>query len=150
MKRASALGVLPSLACLCFMAGCGGGAEQVGPERFPVEGKVTVDGAPVAHGEILLLPQSGGGAATVGITNGNFSATGKGAVAGPQKVTVTIFEGPPEDGEGEISGVANTTATVPEGGTSELTIALAKTDVVSEAEQEELEERERLLREGDD
>ncbi len=67
------------------IAGCGG--KDDGPERFPVSGTVTFDGAPVADGEIRFLPIDGNGAAdATRIIAGRFETT---ATAGPKRVEVT-------------------------------------------------------------
>lgn len=101
-----------------MLAGCGGAADD-GPPRFPVEGTVKVDGTAVANGQISFLPADGGGMTSFQIADGKFSSASKGAVGGPQKVTITLFDGPAGDGdddaEVEETGVATTTATISDG-----------------------------------
>lgn len=66
-----------------LLAGCG----QSGPTRCEVVGKVTLDGQPVADGEVLFLPADGMGPSDAcPIVNGEF----KGQVApGSKKVQIS-------------------------------------------------------------
>ncbi len=83
-----------TLAALCFallcveLAGCGG--KYSGERRFPLSGKVTVDGQPMEHGLISFLPQGEGGRVCGGpITNGAYSIpTEMGATAGKYQVKI--------------------------------------------------------------
>lgn len=53
---------LISLVCLCLAAcGCSRRTYE-GPRRFPLSGKVTVDGSPLDVGTISFVPKSGDGA----------------------------------------------------------------------------------------
>lgn len=65
-----------SLSAAVFAAsiiGCGGAPE--GPKTAPVTGQVTLDGEPVAEGEIIFRPSEGGdGRSDAGaIRNGNYT-----------------------------------------------------------------------------
>ena len=44
--------LLPALAMVCSMAGCGDGR----PTRVPVSGQVLIDGAPLTHGYVRFTP----------------------------------------------------------------------------------------------
>jgi hypothetical protein len=56
-------------ALVVMLAGC---AEESGPPRLPVSGKVTLDGKPLPSGTITFLPAGKGAAASVPITDGSF------------------------------------------------------------------------------
>lgn len=73
---------------LAFAAGCG----SRGPRLARVQGKVTMDGEPLANVIVTFTPE-GGGIASSGITNekGEYELAcpqGKGAVVGRHKVSV--------------------------------------------------------------
>lgn len=73
---------------LVALVGCGDGH----PKTYPVSGKVTVNGKPVATGDIMLIPEKGR-AAGGPIVDGRFQLTtfdeNDGAPKGTYKVVVT-------------------------------------------------------------
>jgi hypothetical protein len=87
----SALLVGPAL---CFALGCGG--DDLG-KRYPVSGKVTYKGQPVAKGVISFVPEEKEGRGATGeIQNGAYTLTtqtpGDGAFPGKYTVTVDTKE----------------------------------------------------------
>ena len=77
-----------------FVLGCGG--DELGT-RYPVSGKVTYKGAPVAKGTISFVPEEAEGRGASGtIENGSYSLTthtpGDGAFPGKYTVTVDTRE----------------------------------------------------------
>jgi hypothetical protein len=85
--------VLVVFACTCVgMAGCQKRTYE-GPERFPLDGKVTVDGEPVDEGRISFTDPGGGeGLRLAGgdINNGTFSVPEEmGPTAGTYRVHIS-------------------------------------------------------------
>lgn len=88
-------------AVLVHAVGCGGG----GPERFAVSGQVTWHGQPVPAGTITFTPSvlkgGSGPQGAASIRAGHYDTHdngGRGAVGGPQIITVSGFDGgPPEE-----------------------------------------------------
>lgn len=80
------LSFLLILACSAgTFVGCGGGST--GPATFPVSGKVTFDGAPLAEGQIIFRDADGKVASGAGkIENGEFAFE---AIAGKKEVVIT-------------------------------------------------------------
>ena len=75
--------------CLA-MAGCG--RDYSGPQRYPLSGKVTIDGEIVDEGSIAFTPLSGGDLRAAGgeIVNGTFSVPEeKGPNAGTYRVSIS-------------------------------------------------------------
>ncbi|QDU48860.1 hypothetical protein [Gimesia panareensis] len=74
------------LACTAgVLVGCGGG--DAGPTTYPVTGKVTVDGEPLAEGNIIFRDAEGKAASGAGkIEQGAFSFE---TVAGKKAVVIT-------------------------------------------------------------
>ncbi|WP_417394578.1 hypothetical protein [Gimesia chilikensis] len=74
------------LACAAgVLAGCGGGGS--GPTNYPVSGKVTVDGEPLAEGDIIFRDAEGKATSGAGkIEEGAFSFE---TVAGKKAVVIT-------------------------------------------------------------
>ncbi|MEQ9066707.1 hypothetical protein [Gimesia chilikensis] len=74
------------LACTAgVLAGCGGG--ESGPTNYPVSGKVTVDGEPLAEGDIIFRDAEGKATSGAGkIEEGTFSFE---TVAGKKAVVIT-------------------------------------------------------------
>jgi hypothetical protein len=69
-------------------AGCGK-REYAGEQRFPLSGKVTVDGQPLEHGLIRFMAVKDGRVAGGPITNGAYSIEeAMGANAGSYKVEI--------------------------------------------------------------
>jgi hypothetical protein len=79
------------LACLCLaVAGCRA-REYTGPQRFPLSGTITYDGATVDAGTISFLPLSGGEQRVTGgvIEDGAYSIPeAKGANEGKYRVEI--------------------------------------------------------------
>ncbi len=70
---------------LTGLAGCGGGSDA--PQRYPILGRVTLDGNPLEHGEVLILPVDGKGRPDAGaIKNGEFAFD---CTAGAKRVEIT-------------------------------------------------------------
>jgi len=87
--------------CCCAMAvaaisaGCG---RDSGPPRYDLSGQVTYRGKPVPAGRIVFTPdtsQGNQGPATMAdLTDGRYrTRPGKGAVAGPHRVTIIGADG---------------------------------------------------------
>jgi hypothetical protein len=86
---------LVALSCLALLApGCG---EQ-GPDRFPLSGSVSFEGAPVAEGSIRFVPEEKGkqpeGAV---IRDGKYNAT---LTAGKKQVIIEAFR--PKEGQSNV------------------------------------------------
>jgi hypothetical protein len=76
-------------ACLLIWTGCSRSAD-----RQSLEGTVTLDGAPLANGSIVFLPQSGTKSPTAGgkIADGRFTiAPSGGAASGTFRVEITAL-----------------------------------------------------------
>ncbi|MEZ6057268.1 MAG: hypothetical protein R3C01_11245 [Planctomycetaceae bacterium] len=58
MSRVAACSLIVMMS---LIVGCGGGAPDDAPDRFTVTGTVQLDGAPLAKGSILFLPEGGTG-----------------------------------------------------------------------------------------
>lgn len=91
----------PRLSALCtalaLAVGCGG---NDGPQRYPRDGAVTFNGAPVAKGEIIISPDRSKGASGPGTTvtfeDGKYrTRKGKGTLSGPHVVVVSGYDGQP-------------------------------------------------------
>ena len=68
--------------------GCGR-RDYTGERRFPLSGKITVDGQPLEHGLICFYPKGNGQVSGGPITKGAYSIPEeKGANAGPYKVEI--------------------------------------------------------------
>lgn len=64
---------LRSLLCLLSLVILAGCQKEDGPAKFPVSGQVTLDGTPLAEGQISFMPSNGVGISTGGkITNGSY------------------------------------------------------------------------------
>jgi hypothetical protein len=79
------------LGCLLLLAGC---SDR--PEIVPVSGKVMIDGQPLTHGTVMVIPENARASfGTIG-SDGTFSLTcyeeGDGCVPGTHKVTVSAVE----------------------------------------------------------
>jgi len=78
---------------VCMLAGCGGD-PQIGGKVYPVKGKLTVNGQPVANVSVNLYPVDKGGAVASGTTKADgtfqvFNADAReGAMAGKYKVVL--------------------------------------------------------------
>ena len=82
--------VLRAACCVCLcLLGCGSEPAYVGPARYALSGKVTLDGAPLDGGTISFIPQSKGNPAGGPIAKGEYSvAPDNGANAGSYRVEV--------------------------------------------------------------
>ena len=79
------LGLILLLGCSLALAACGGGVE--GPPTYTVSGNVTLDGNPVAEGDIIFRAADGKGRSDAGmITGGTFAFE---ATAGKKLVAIT-------------------------------------------------------------
>lgn len=79
------------LAALLLMSFCAGCDQGGGVTRCAVEGKVTLDGAPVEEGSIAFIPTGGTEGPTAGgqIQNGQYSVpSAKGPVVGRYRVEI--------------------------------------------------------------
>lgn len=80
-----------SIGLLCLLVLGSGCSRPAGPERFAVRGEVTVNGAPLAHGVIRFIPDSGtkGPAAAGTIENGTYAIDRRvGPVQGAYKIEI--------------------------------------------------------------
>src|SRR5258708_4462511 len=79
--------VLVGFMCV-IVAGCGG-REYTGERRFPLSGKVTVDGQPMQMGVVSFIPQDASGRVSGGpVKDGTYSVPeAKGPTAGKYQVT---------------------------------------------------------------
>ncbi|QDT99077.1 hypothetical protein [Gimesia aquarii] len=80
------LSVFLILVCLIgAIVGCGGSSD--GPAKFPVSGKVTLDGEPLAEGDIIFRDVEGSAASAAGkIEEGEYSLR---STAGKKAVVIT-------------------------------------------------------------
>ena len=136
-KPASAAAIVAVLG-LTIIAGC-----QKGTKLVPVEGKVTLDGKPLADAAVLLSPTRGNGPGPfVGTTNGegrfSLGPVGKergGAAPETYIVAITTVkadpnspDGSPPPGQKEVVPAkfrdGSERFVVPEGGTKEATFAI--------------------------
>ena len=90
---------------IALTIGCGGGVE--GPEEHATSGSVSLDGSPIAKGEILFEDSTGAVAGSAVIENGKYETT---VAAG--KLTVRI-NAPKEVGEADETGLVPTEETIP-------------------------------------
>lgn len=86
-RRREGLPALGLALALAAIAGCGGPAD--GFERFPVEGTVTLDGAPLKAGTINFIAQQEGASSTAEVEGGAFRLDGDdGLSPGPYRVEI--------------------------------------------------------------
>ncbi len=93
------MAVVLSLSALMIIVGCGDDGSGLG-RRYPVKGKVTYKGAPVAHGTVNFLPTKPppeGRAATGEIKDGYYSAHRRrvdydGALPGEYNVAIVALD----------------------------------------------------------
>lgn len=107
MPRSLRAAVVLTAALVVSSAGCG----RSGPERFSLKGRVTFDGAPLAEGDILLLPASGTQAPTVSgrIENGEFNIPAdRGPMAGDYTVAISAERKTGRKVQADILGSATT------------------------------------------
>ena len=89
-RKYVALCLMPALGCL-LAAGCGGS----GPRLGRVQGKVTLNGKPLAEAEVNFQPTAEGTAPSAGTTDADgryelmYTFDTKGAVPGEHVVTIT-------------------------------------------------------------
>jgi len=70
-----------------LLLGCGG-PRRTDPKRAAVTGSVTLDGKPLAEGEILFLAVNGQAVDSLPIANGSFSGS---VSVGPQRVQLAVY-----------------------------------------------------------
>jgi hypothetical protein len=95
--------------CFCLVAlflvpcACNSSSSPHVQETYPVSGSVTLDGEPLADGEINFLTPQEGTLDIVHITNGKFQGQAK---AGSRRVEIKAFreEKPAEQGELSMPG----------------------------------------------
>ena len=87
--------VVLGLSALAALSGCAESEQK----RYRVSGKVTFDGKPIPHGEVLITPdgsrQNSGAQGIATIRDGRFDTSagdGKGYGGGPAVVRVTGFD----------------------------------------------------------
>jgi hypothetical protein len=88
-----------------------GGCGRSGPERFAIGGQVTLDGVPIADGEILLRPDAttAGPTAAATIENGTyFIPADRGPIAGNYSVVITAQRKTGKKVQSEMIGAATT------------------------------------------
>lgn len=91
---------------LAGLAGCGGGSDA--PQRYPILGRVTLDGNPLENGEVLILPADGKGRPDAGaIKNGEFAFD---CTQGSKRVEITSTKEIPPASPG---GVPDYVALIP-------------------------------------
>jgi hypothetical protein len=86
--------VVTVLALAGALLGCG--QKPTGPQRGIVHGKVTLDGKPIADGQISLVPSTpgAGSAWTTVITDGHYASGANGPVAGKSRVEIRASRNP--------------------------------------------------------
>lgn len=83
---------------LLFMNGCGSATSKSSTELIGVDGRVTVNGTPLANASVTFTP-TGAGGASIGVTdeNGNYKLyygpSAVGAVPGNHRVTIEVGDG---------------------------------------------------------
>ena len=80
------------------LLGCGEQDDAV--QRFQLSGTVSFEGNPVTHGQIIFTPDNSKGnrgpGAIATIVDGQYQTEeGKGIIAGPHRVQIVGFDGPP-------------------------------------------------------
>jgi len=92
MARRPLLLMIPGLTLAAFVLGCGDGR----PQRLPVSGRVLIDGKPVEHGFVRVIPANDRPASGALGPDGRFTLTtfdpGDGCVAGKHPVTIIACE----------------------------------------------------------
>jgi hypothetical protein len=96
-KRVAVAALLAGIACL----GCGPG----GPEIARVEGKITMDGKPLANAAVIFIPENGRPAGATTDSEGNYVLTftegRKGATPGKHRVRITTLRDASETPDGQ-------------------------------------------------
>lgn len=87
------------LAICVALAGCGATTGQPEPERFPVQGTVSLDGKPLPSGVIYFKTIATGAIDAADIKDGKFE--GK-AQAGDRRVEISAYETVPPQGNGPM------------------------------------------------
>ena len=87
---------LERIICLFAAAACAAGCSDGLPQRVPVGGTVTIDGAPLTRGSIMFITQGGRPAGGSVDSQGHFQLScydkGDGATLGLHQVKVTAVE----------------------------------------------------------
>jgi hypothetical protein len=77
---------------IAAMSGC----QKAHPDIVPVSGRITIDGKPLAHGQIIVLPEGRRAAAATIESDGHFTLScfepGDGAPLGQHIATITAVE----------------------------------------------------------
>lgn len=85
----SMLGALLLVSFLMWLVGCTGGGGRPTEKTYPVSGTVTLDGQPLAEGEIYFKDTTKGDVAFGQIKDGKFAFQ---APAGPKKVEIYAYK----------------------------------------------------------
>ncbi len=94
-----------SMLLLAVVAGCG----PAGPTLGRVEGTVTLDGKPLAEARVCFYPE-GGGRTAEAVTDAqghyvlSYTGHGTGALAGPNKVSISTYQEPVSQDDGTTQG----------------------------------------------
>lgn len=105
------IGKLGTCAVAAFLLS---GCSPAGPERFAVQGRVTLDGQPVSEASIIFTPQGKGLAAAAVIENGQYKLTGAdGPSKGDFRVQINPSEIEIEQAESEELPRANKRPRIP-------------------------------------
>src|SRR6187397_1772595 len=85
-------GALTVLVLTAVFSGC----QKAHPDIVPVSGHVTIDGKPIAHGQIMVMPEGRRASAGTIEPDGHFTLscfkTGDGAPLGQHIATITAVE----------------------------------------------------------
>lgn len=93
------------MALVVVVSGCG----PSGPTLGRVEGTVTLDGQPLAGARVCFYPE-GGGRTAEAVTDQqghyvlSYTSEGTGAMAGPNKVSISTYEEPVSQDDGTTQG----------------------------------------------
>ena len=144
-------------ACLLLViTGCGAS----GPEIASVEGKVTMDGQPLANAAVVFVPENGRPAGARTNAQGEYELTftegRRGAMPGNHKVRITTLSDPGIDDDGQLTKGSPETVPLQFNGATTLTFEVvaskanvANFDITSEGDLPDAED-ESEVDDGDD